>query len=128
MSTLLELTVGRWAEVIKENEQDKDLITPEQLKSWQEFEKRTTGRLKSIITNYDGETLSATDKDWLQELSTTIDRSKRVTREELEAQKAARDEAERVRLQEEADRKAAEELKAKKVESTKGRLLDMLGS
>lgn len=126
MSTLLELTVGRWAEVIKENEQDKDLITPEQLKSWEDFEKRTTGRLKSIISNYDGETLSATDKDWLQELSTTIDRSKRVPREELEAQKIAREEAEKARLQEEADRKAAEELKAQKVEGTKDRLLGML--
>jgi len=128
MSTLLEITVKRWADVIEENERDKALITPEQLKTWEDFERKTTAKLKTIIENFDGQPLSDTDSDWLKDLGTTIENSKRVSRDELEAQKAEREEKERLRIQEEKERKEAEERKQAEVVQTKGRLFDMLGA
>lgn len=127
MSTLLEITVNRWAEVRSENEKDKELVAPEQRKSWEEFEARTTTRLKKIIEGYDGAVLSDTDKDWLQDLTTTIDKAQRVTREQLEEKKRLREEAETRRIEEERLQKEAAERKQQELLTTKKSLLSKLG-
>lgn len=125
-STLLEVTVERWAEVLEENEQDKHLVEPQQLKQWEDFAAKTTARIKKIISEYSGDALTDTDRDWLKDLGQTIESSKRVPREELEKKKAEREEAERLRLQEEKERKEAELKRQKEVELTKSKLLGKL--
>ncbi len=127
MSTALTLTVNKWAEVRRENDRDKHLIEPEQLEAWEKFEEKTTADLKAIIARYDGEKLSDSDEQYLRELNSTIDNATRVSSEELQAKKEAREEAERQRLEEERLRKEAEDRKKKEVENLKGSLLDQLG-
>lgn len=127
-STFLEMAVKRWKDVLEENEKDKDLISEEQLKSWEEFRDRTSARFREIIEKLpetDG-VLSDSDSDWIKDLSRTIDKAKRVPRDELEAQKAARDQAERDRLAEEQRKKEAAERKQADLANTRDRLLDEL--
>lgn len=127
-STFLETAVKRWKDVLEENEKDKDLIEPDQLKSWEEFRDRTSARFKEIITKLpetDG-VLSDSDEDWIKDLSRTIDKAKRVSRDELQAQKIARDQAEADRLAEEQRKKDAAERKQADLANTRDRLLSEL--
>jgi len=127
MSTLLEITVQRWAAVMEENERDKDLVSADVVESWEGFKVKTTEQLRTIIENYDGAELSETDSDWLTNLTRTIDSSKQVSREDLEAQKLEREAAEAQRLEEEEQKRLAEERRSAKVQNTKANLLGMLG-
>jgi len=127
-STFLEMAVKRWKEVLEENERDKDLIDPEQLKSWEEFRDKTSERFRTIITKLPETkgTLPDSDEDWIKDLSRTIDKAKRVPRDELEAQKRAREEAEAARLAEEQRKADAETRRQAELASTRDRLLGEL--
>lgn len=127
MSTILELAVASWQEVRSENERDKELVAPEERKQWEDFEAKTTARIKAIIEGYDGSVLSDTDKDWLSDLEKTIKRAQRVSREDLEEKKRLREEAEAARIEDERLRKEAEEAKKREVAETKKALLGKLG-
>ena len=127
MSTILELIVDKWATVRAENERDKELVTDEQRTQWEDFEAKTTARLKTIVQGYDGVQLSDTDTDWLRNLDKTIDRADRVDRESLEQKNAAREEAARKKAEEERQRLEAEKRKAEKLKETKAGLLGKLG-
>lgn len=128
MSAIIEIAVNQWAEVVKENDADKEFVTTQQRNDWEEFKARTTERLKSIIESYDGNLLSQTDEHWLQTLGKTISDSKRVSRDELIENKRKREEEERQRIEDERLKKEAEERKAAQVEETKSKLLGLLGS
>lgn len=122
----LQIVIDRWAEVVKENTADKDLVDEAQRVEWEKFEKKTTERLKAIVNAYDGTELKQTDADWLANLERTINRADRVDRETLETRKAAREEAERQKQEEERLRLEAEERKRQEVANTKASLLDKL--
>ena len=122
----LQIVIDRWAEVVKENTADKDLVDEAQRVEWEKFEKKTTERLKAIVNAYDGTELKQTDADWLANLERTISRADRVDRETLETRKAAREEAERQKQEEERLRLEAEERKRQEVANTKASLLDKL--
>jgi len=126
MSTVLEIAVNRWADVVKENERDKQYLEPQQREQWEAFEQKTTPRLKEIITNYNGEELAQSDSDWLNGLMSAIDKAQRVSEDELIQKKAARDAAEAKRLEDERLAKLAEERKQKELENTKSGLLGKL--
>jgi len=125
--TSLEIVVNKWADVRAENERDKELIDPEQREGWEKFEKQTTAKLKEIIQGYDGNELTDTDKDWLQQLMQTIEKARQVSREELEKQKEEREAEEARKRQEAIDLKAAEERRAQEIETAKSGLLGLLG-
>lgn len=122
----LQIVINRWADVVKENNADKDLIDEQQRVEWEEFEKKTTERLRAIVNGYDGGELKQTDSDWLANLERTISKADRVDRETLEARKAAREEEELRKQEEERLRLEAEEQKRKEVATTKASLLDKL--
>ena len=122
----LQIVIDRWADVVKENNADKDLIDEQQRVEWEEFEKKTTERLRAIVNGYDGGELKQTDSDWLADLERTISRADRVDRETLEARKAAREEEELRKQEEERLRLEAEERKRQEVANTKASLLDKL--
>lgn len=122
----LQIVIDRWAEVVKENTADKDLVDEAQRVEWEKFEKKTTERLKAIVNAYDGTELKQTDADWLANLERTINRADRVDRETLETRKAAREEAEHQKQEEERLRLEAEERKRQEVANTKASLLDKL--
>lgn len=122
----LQIVINRWADVVKENNADKDLIDEQQRVEWEEFEKKTTERLRAIVNDYDGGELKQTDSDWLANLERTISKADRVDRETLEARKAAREEEELRKQEEERLRLEAEEQKRKEVANTKASLLDKL--
>lgn len=122
----LQIVINRWADVVKENNADKDLIDEQQRVEWEEFEKKTTERLRAIVNGYDGGELKQTDSDWLANLERTISKADRVDRETLEARKAAREEEELRKQEEERLRLEAEEQKRKEVANTKASLLDKL--
>lgn len=125
-SVLLEDIVTRWSEIREENNADKELLTPKERKSWEEFEEKTNTQLADIINRYDGDLLSDTDRDWLQDLGRIMDGAKHVPREELEADKKAREEEKARKDEEERQRREAEELKKIEVETTKSTLLSKL--
>ncbi len=122
----LQIVIDRWAEVVRENTADKDLVDEAQRVEWEKFEKKTTDRLKAIVNAYDGTELKQMDSDWLANLERTISRADRVDRETLEARKVAREEAERQKQEEERLRLEAEERKRQEVAKTKASLLDKL--
>ena len=122
----LQIVIDRWAEVVRENTADKDLVDEAQRVEWEKFEKKTTDRLKAIVNAYDGTELKQMDSDWLANLERTISRADRVDRETLEARKVAREEAERRKQEEERLRLEAEERKRQEVAKTKASLLDKL--
>lgn len=122
----LQIVIDRWADVVKENNADKDLVDEQQRVEWEEFEKKTTERLRAIVNGYDGGELKQTDSDWLANLERTISKADRVDRETLEARKAAREEEELRKQEEERLRLEAEEQKRKEVANTKASLLDKL--
>lgn len=122
----LQIVINRWADVVKENNADKDLVDEQQRVEWEKFEKKTTERLRAIVNGYDGGELKQTDSDWLANLERTISRADRVDRETLEARKAAREEEERRKQEEERLRLEAEEQKRQEVANTKASLLDKL--
>jgi len=126
MSTVLEIAVTRWAEVLKENERDKQYLEPQQREQWEAFEQKTTPKLKEIIENYNGEELAQSDSDWLNGLMSAIEKAQRVSEDELVQKKAARDAAEVQRLEDERQAKLAEERKQKELQSTKSSLLGKL--
>jgi len=126
MSTVLEIAVTRWAEVVKENERDKQYLEPQQREQWEAFEQKTTPRLKEIIKNYNGDELAQSDSDWLTGLMTAIEKAQRVEEEELIRKKEERDAAEAKRKEDEHQRKLAEERKQKELQSTKSSLLGKL--
>lgn len=127
MSAILETTVERWIKVREENENDKQLVGKEDRKRWEKFEDEVSNRLKEIIEKYDGGTIPDSDMDWLRNLNVSIDQAKRVSRQELEEQKKAEEEAEKLRREEEARKLEAEEKKKHQLESTKKSLLNRLG-
>ena len=122
----LQIVIDRWADVVKENNADKDLVDEQQRVEWENFEKKTTERLRAIVNGYDGGELKQTDSDWLANLARTISKADRVDRETLEARKAAREEEELRKQEEERLRLEAEEQKRKEVANTKASLLDKL--
>lgn len=122
----LQIVIDRWADVVKENNADKDLVDEQQRVEWENFEKKTTERLRAIVNGYDGGELKQTDSDWLANLERTISKADRVDRETLEARKAAREEEELRKQEEERLRLEAEEQKRKEVANTKASLLDKL--
>lgn len=122
----LQIVIDRWADVVKENNADKDLVDEQQRVEWEKFEKKTTERLRAIVNGYDGGELKQTDSDWLANLERTISQADRVDRETLEARKAAREEEELRKQEEERLRLEAEEQKRKEVANTKASLLDKL--
>lgn len=122
----LQIVINRWADVVKENNADKDLVDEQQRVEWEKFEKKTTERLRAIVNGYDGGELKQTDSDWLANLERTISRADRVDRETLEARKAAREEEELRKQEEERLRLEAEEQKRQEVANTKASLLDKL--
>lgn len=126
MSTVLEIAVNRWAEVVKENERDKQYLEQQQREQWEAFEQKTTPKLKEIIQNYNGEELAQSDSDWLNGLMSAIDKAQRVGEEELIQKKADRDAAEAKRLEDERQAKLAEERKQKELQNTKSGLLGKL--
>lgn len=106
-SALLETTIDRWDKCREENEADKHLATPEQRKAWEDLNEATSLRLRAIVEEFDGH-LSEKHRSYLISLNEMIDSAERVSREDLEAAKAKREEEER--LAEEAKRRRAAEL------------------
>jgi len=125
--TYLELAVSRWAAVRAENEVDKQYITQDQREKWEEFESKTTTKLKEIIENFDGNELSDSDKDWIRDLDETINKASRVSQEDLIKAKEEREAAEAKRLADEKLAAEAEKRRLKELETTKGSLLGKLG-
>lgn len=117
-SLLLEATISRWEKCREENEADKHLATPEQREAWDQLNQSTTQELLAIVEGFDG-SLTREDKKYLIALNEMIDSAERISREELEAAKAKRDEEER--LAKEAERRRAAE-----INKTKKTLLEKL--
>lgn len=107
-ATKIEAVAQAWGFVQNENKNDRQWVTETQWNQWVEYDKVTAAKLSEIIENFNGVRLSDEDHKWLDDLISTVSKTKRITAAEFAEQRQAEllAEAERKRKEEEAQKNA----------------------
>lgn len=97
---LLETVLKRWAEICRENEAHRPLVTEQEWDQWESFKQTRIDRIRTILNSE--ESLSQSEVDFLKSLESSIGSAHHMTESEL---------------MERRDREVQEELETKRAEA-----------